>query len=148
MASNPQIQKRAQGALDTIVGPDRLPTFEDQASLPYITAIAKECLRWRSVVPLSVPHVTTQEDEYKGYRIPKGSIVISNVWYASPFVVLAPRFGHSLTGLHTRAYSRDPAHYDDSETFDPERFMSGEGLRSDILDPSNFAFGYGRRYVD
>ena len=87
MASNPHIQKRAQGALDAIVGPDRLPTFEDQASLPYITAIAKECLRWRSVVPLSVPHVTTQEDEYKGYRIPKGSIVISNVWYMSPFAL-------------------------------------------------------------
>ncbi len=80
LASNPRIQKRAQDALDTMVGPDRLPTMEDKPDLPYITAIAKECLRWRSVVPLAVPHIATQEDEYKGYRIPAGSVVIANTW--------------------------------------------------------------------
>ncbi len=63
-----------------MVGPDRLPTMEDKQDLPYITAIAKECLRWRSVVPLAVPHLVTQEDEYKGYRIPAGSVVIANTW--------------------------------------------------------------------
>ena len=80
MASNPHIQKRAQTDLETVVGPSRLPTMEDKPGLPYITAIVKECLRWRSVVPLSVPHVAVQEDEYKGFRIPAGSIVISNTW--------------------------------------------------------------------
>ena len=81
MASNPHIQKRAQTDLETVVGPSRLPAMEDKAGLPYITAIVKECLRWRSVIPLSVPHVAVQEDEYKGYRIPQGSLVVSNVWY-------------------------------------------------------------------
>ena len=80
MASNPHIQKRAQTDLETVVGPMRLPTMEDKPGLPYITAIVKECLRWRSVVPLSVPHVAVQEDEYNGFRIPAGSIVISNTW--------------------------------------------------------------------
>ena len=80
MASNPHIQKRAQADLEAVVGPSRLPTMEDKRGLPYITAIVKECLRWRSVVPLSVPHVAVQEDEYKGFRIPAGSIVISNTW--------------------------------------------------------------------
>ncbi|RPD69164.1 cytochrome P450 [Lentinus tigrinus ALCF2SS1-7] len=124
MASNPLIQKCAQNALDTIVGPDRLPTMEDKPDLPYITAIVKECLRWRSVVPLSVPHMAIQEDEYKGYRIPVGSLVISNTW----------------------AYSRDTKYYPEPETFKPERFLLDSGeLNPDVLDPAEMAFGYGRR---
>ena len=63
MANNPDVQKRAQAELDAVVGPDRLPTMEDKPSLPYISALVKECLRWRSVVPLPPPHVTTEEDE-------------------------------------------------------------------------------------
>ncbi|KAI0718511.1 CyP450 monooxygenase [Cerioporus squamosus] len=124
MASNPHIQKRAQDALDTMVGPDRLPTLEDKPDLPYITAIVKECLRWRSVVPLSVPHVAVQEDQYEGYCIPAGSVVIANTW----------------------AYSRHTKYYPDPETFKPERFLleSGE-LNPDVLDPAEMAFGYGRR---
>ena len=81
----PDVQKKAQEELMAIVGPNRLPEYEDEQSLPYIRAVAKECLRWRSVVPLGVPHRALEEDEYCGFRIPKGSIVISNIWYVSPF---------------------------------------------------------------
>lgn len=83
MASHPEVQKRAQEELDAFVGPDRLPTVEDKPGLPYVTALVKECFRWRSVVPLAVPHLSTEEDEYNGYRIPKGSIVVANTWYGS-----------------------------------------------------------------
>ena len=84
MAANPDVQKRAQEELDSVIGLGRLPTLEDKPSLPYISALIKECLRWRSVVPLSVPHVLTEDDEYKGYYLPKGSLVISNIWYGFP----------------------------------------------------------------
>ena len=80
MAANPEAQKRAQEELDSVIGPDRLPTLDDKPSLPYITALVKECLRWRSVAPLSVPHVLTEDDEYKGFHLPKGSLVITNIW--------------------------------------------------------------------
>lgn len=80
MASYPEVQKRAQDELDLAIGPGRLPTMDDKQSLPYVSAILKECLRWRSVVPLSIPHLSTEEDEYKGYRIPQGSVVVSNTW--------------------------------------------------------------------
>ena len=83
MASHPEVQKRAQEELDAFVGPDRLPTVEDKPGLPYVAALVKECFRWRSVVPLAVPHLSTEEDEYNGYRIPKGSIVVANTWYGS-----------------------------------------------------------------
>ena len=80
MANYPEVQKRAQAELDTIVGTGRLPTLDDEKSLPYISALIKECLRWKSVTPLGVAHLSIEEDEYKGYRIPKGSIVVSNIW--------------------------------------------------------------------
>ena len=32
--------------LDRVVGPDRLPTWEDESSLPYIRSLIKEVHRW------------------------------------------------------------------------------------------------------
>ena len=52
MALHPEVQKRAQAELDAAVGPHRLPDFEDRPSLPYISAIVKETLRWQLVLPL------------------------------------------------------------------------------------------------
>jgi hypothetical protein len=87
----------AQLEIDSVVGRDRLPTFEDKPTLPYITAMVNEVLRWRPVAPLGplyrrfsdssqskgvtgIPHFIAVEDEYRGYRIPAGSIVIGNTW--------------------------------------------------------------------
>lgn len=80
MALYPEAQRKAQAELDAIIGPDRLPEFADQDSLPYIHAIVKECLRWQNVFTLGLPHRLMEDDEYKGYYIPKGSIVLGNVW--------------------------------------------------------------------
>ncbi|PSR75208.1 hypothetical protein PHLCEN_2v9249 [Hermanssonia centrifuga] len=38
--------------LDSVVGRDRTPTFEDRSELPYIEAIIKELFRWRPAAPL------------------------------------------------------------------------------------------------
>jgi cytochrome P450 len=48
----PDVQKRAQAELDSVLGRDRLPTFDDKLRLPYIDAMFKELMRWRMVVPL------------------------------------------------------------------------------------------------
>ena len=95
MALYPEVQKKAQAEIDTVVGQNRLPDFEDRPSLPYINAVVKESLRWHLVVPLGepcfiimitiiltssegVPHMATNDDEYNGYYIPKGTVVIGN----------------------------------------------------------------------
>ena len=52
MALYPKVQKKAQSEIDAVVGPDRLPNFEDRPSLPYINAVVKEVMRWHLVVPL------------------------------------------------------------------------------------------------
>ena len=76
----PDVQRKAQEELAAVVGPNRLPDYADEPALPYVRALIRELLRWRSVVPLAIPHRALEEDEYRGWRIPKGAIVISNIW--------------------------------------------------------------------
>ncbi len=48
----PEVQKRAQAELDSVISRDRLPTYDDKPRLPYIEAMSKELLRWHMVTPL------------------------------------------------------------------------------------------------
>lgn len=113
---NPHIQRKAQAELDSVVGQDRLPTFSDKEHLPYVNAIILEVLRWRPVIAAGIPHAVTQDDEYLGYRIPKGSVVVANSW----------------------ALGHDESIFPDAESFQPERWTENPDL------PSH-AFGWGRR---
>ena len=79
---HPEAQRKAQMELDAVIGEDRLPTFEDRAQLPYVNALCVEVLRWRPVLPLSLPHMTSQNDIYGEFFIPKGTIIMGNAWYA------------------------------------------------------------------
>jgi hypothetical protein len=57
MSLYPDVLKRAQNELDSVIGRDRLPTFEDRLRLPFIDAIYKEVMRWRPVTPVGeCPH--------------------------------------------------------------------------------------------
>jgi cytochrome P450 len=47
----PEVQAKAQAEIDRVVGKDRLPELSDEPSLPYIQALASECLRWLPVTP-------------------------------------------------------------------------------------------------
>jgi cytochrome P450 len=56
---HPDAQKRAQAEIDAVVGTERLPTFEDRSSLPYVEAVLRETLRWNPVFPLGtfIPYI-------------------------------------------------------------------------------------------
>jgi hypothetical protein len=41
----PEVQIRRQEELDRVISPDRLPTFDDRPTLPYVEGIVKETLR-------------------------------------------------------------------------------------------------------
>jgi cytochrome P450 len=118
----PEVQRRAQAQIDSVVSRDRLPTFEDRSRLPYIEAICKELLRWQIVLPLGFPHASTEDSVYRGFFIPKGSIMIANSW----------------------AILHNPDLYPDPEAFRPERFLNEDGTFRD--DPAiSLAFGGGKR---
>jgi cytochrome P450 len=55
MVQNPDTQKKAQVAIDLVVGTERLPDFSDENSIPYIDALVVEVLRWRPALPLGMP---------------------------------------------------------------------------------------------
>ena len=79
MLYNPAAARKAQEELDRVVGRERLPTFGDESSLPYVNAWLKELNRWHPIVPLAVPHSVTEDDMYEGYYMPKGETIIGNV---------------------------------------------------------------------
>jgi len=127
----PDIQKRAQEELDSVIGRDRLPTFKDRPRLPFVDAVVKEVLRWCPIAPVGVPHAVTQDDVYMGFFIPKGALVIGNTW----------------------SILRDPAFYPEPDIFKPERFLNPDGtLRDDPILISAFGFGKricpGRHFAD
>ncbi|KAJ3721438.1 cytochrome P450 [Lentinula guzmanii] len=129
----PDVQQEAQEELDRVIGTEQLPDYDDldnQDSLPYLWAVIYECFRWQPIVPLAIPHKSDEEDTYQGYYIPKGSIVIPNVW----------------------AMLRDERTYGPTaHTFDPKRWLlqiQGRWkLNPDMHDPLSATFGFGRRQV-
>ncbi len=61
MVRHPEIQRKAQQEIDTIIGLDRLPVIEDKDSLPFINNILKESLRFASVIPV-IPRSLDEDD--------------------------------------------------------------------------------------
>ncbi|KAF7978425.1 hypothetical protein HWV62_594 [Athelia sp. TMB] len=122
MMKHPEVQAKAQLELDTVLGPGQLPSFGDEEAMPYVAAVVKECLRWEVVTPFAVPHQSTADDEYKGFHIPAGTLVIPNSW----------------------AVLNDEKMYPDPFTFNPDRFIKNGKLDLSVRDPEA-AFGYGRR---
>ena len=45
MVLNPDVQHEAQQEIDCVVGRDRLPSFTDRASMPYLDHVLLETLR-------------------------------------------------------------------------------------------------------
>ncbi|KAG7284828.1 hypothetical protein NEMBOFW57_009443 [Staphylotrichum longicolle] len=77
MALHPEWQRKAQAEIDQVCGDD-MPTLANFADLPTVRAILKETVRWRSGVPLGVPHQAEKDDVYRGVPIKKGTINIAD----------------------------------------------------------------------
>ena len=80
MSRCPTVQSRAQEEIDRQIGQHRLPTLSDRADLPYIEALLQEVLRWHPISPIPLAHVSEEDDTYEGYFIPKGAMMLANVW--------------------------------------------------------------------
>lgn len=121
MVIYPDIQDKVQAEIDEVVGKHRVPSLTDKGSLPFTEATIMEVQRMTVAVPLAIPHMASETTEFRGYTIPKGTVILPNLW-----------------SVH-----RDPTVWDDADSFNPERFLDNEGklLRKECFIP----FGIGRR---
>ncbi|KAH8888461.1 cytochrome P450 [Thozetella sp. PMI_491] len=135
LVTHPETLQAAHAELDAVIGADRTPTFDDEQSLPYIRALAKEVLRWRPVAVLGgTPHASTEDDHYEGYYIPAGTTILGNSW----------------------AINRNERYYPNPDHFNPLRFLD-ENLAAKAKHPNSelglphpsksghSSFGWGRR---
>ncbi|KAJ7217488.1 cytochrome P450 [Mycena haematopus] len=121
-AAFPEAQLKVQEQLDSIVGSNKLPTFQDEHDLVQVTAFYLETFRWRPVSAGGFAHRATKDIIWNGYIIPKGATVYGNHW----------------------SIARDPDVFPDPERFDPQRWITPDGnaIRDDLRV---FQFGFGRR---
>lgn len=122
VAAFPLVLKKGQMAVDSVLD-GRLPTFEDRKDLPYVDALVEETLRWGGFSFIGVPHCTSEDDYYNGYFIPKGALVLANIW--------AVLQDENIYGPKT-------------ERFQPERFLYEDGTFNAEID-ADPEFGFGRR---
>lgn len=122
MVLYPEVQSKAQEEIDRVVGSDRLPDFNDRPSLPYVEGVLLETFRWHPVTPMGLPHMTTRSDVFAGMYVPKGAIILTNLW----------------------AMAHDERRFPEPLTFSPERHLtpSGDLAKGTACN----AFGFGRRY--
>jgi cytochrome P450 len=119
----PDVQAKAHEELDQVIGRERSPKWSDEGQLKYIKATVQETLRWRPVFPLGGPqHSPIQDDDYRGYKIPKGTPILGNLY----------------------AINRNPREYPEPLKFLPERFL-GELEAPFPNKKGHNVFGWGRR---
>jgi len=121
MSLYPEVQAKAQREIDQVIGTNRLPSYKDRDSLPYLNALIKEVLRWNPVVPLGVPHRSTESQVVAGQTIPEGSILIANIW----------------------GMNNDESSYKEPHKFEPQRFLDQAEMTSPAT--TSISYGFGRR---
>ncbi|KAM4598250.1 cytochrome P450 2K1-like [Polymixia lowei] len=120
MAKYPQIQDQVQEELSRVVG-SRQILVEDRKNLPYTDAVIHEIQRLANIVPMSLPHITSQDVTFQGFFIRKGTIV-----YPLLMSVL-----------------NDESEWETPHTFNPAHFLDEHGrfVKKDAFMP----FSAGRR---
>jgi cytochrome P450 len=131
--THPHVLDIAHAEIDAVVGSERTPSFDDEANLPYIRALCKEVLRWRPVAVLGgTPHASSEDDVYRGWRIPRGTTVLGNSW----------------------AINLNEEYYPNPQLFNPARFLDEKdpryqpelkGAKNHPAKAGHSSFGWGRR---
>ncbi|XP_072916430.1 cytochrome P450 2K4-like isoform X1 [Hemitrygon akajei] len=121
MMKYPQIQEKVHDEINTMIGSERFPRTEDRKKLPYTDAVIHEIQRFANIVPLNVMHSTTEDVNFKGYFLPKGTPVIpllTSVLY-------------------------DKTEWENPNNFNPSNFLDADGkfVKRDAFTP----FSMGRR---
>lgn len=101
----PEIEEKLHEEIDRVIGPTRAPAVKDRLEMPYMDAVVHEIQRFINLVPSNLPHEATQDTMFRGYVIPKGTVVIPT--------------------LDSLLY--DSNEFPDPEKFKPEHFLNENG---------------------
>lgn len=121
MVHNPNIQEKVQNELDSILQPGDIPSIRDRLKCPYTEGVISESQRMSPVAPVIGPRRVTRDTYIDGYFIPKGTVVLLNL-YAS---------------------NMDPEKWESPEVMMPERHIGEDGKIS--TEQRLFSFGKGKR---
>ncbi|XP_046732073.1 cytochrome P450 2C20-like [Silurus meridionalis] len=121
LIKHPEIQDQMQKEIDIVIGQERSPNMEDRKSLPFTDAVIHEVQRYIDLVPLNIPHYTTHQITFRGYTIPKDTVIL-------PLL-------HSVL--------RDEEHWEKPWTFDPKHFLDKNGNFK--KSPAFMPFSAGKR---
>ncbi|XP_029372583.1 cytochrome P450 2Y3 [Echeneis naucrates] len=72
----PHIQEKMQEEIDNVIGQNRHPNMEDRKSVPFTDAVIHEVQRFLDLVPFNVPHYALHDISFRGYTIPKNTMII------------------------------------------------------------------------
>ncbi|KAM5164988.1 cytochrome P450 2A4-like [Mantella aurantiaca] len=100
-----KIQERIQEEIDSVIGPDRQPSITDRSQMPYTNAVIHEIMRYMEIAPMSLPHKVTEDTNFRGFNLPKGTTVF-------------PLLCSALS---------DPDYWKSPYDFNPENFLDGNG---------------------
>uniref|UniRef100_A0A914VWT8 unspecific monooxygenase n=1 Tax=Plectus sambesii TaxID=2011161 RepID=A0A914VWT8_9BILA len=122
LAVFPEVQRRAREELDQVCG-DRPVRLTDRSNIPYNEAVLLEVFRFSSFVALSLPHSTMEDTTLRGYFIPKGTTVFSNLY----------------------AHHNDSQFFPEPDSFKPCRFLTIDGKLDSDAAQLVIPFGVGKR---
>ncbi|XP_026174579.1 cytochrome P450 2K1-like isoform X2 [Mastacembelus armatus] len=120
MVKYPKIQEQVREELNRVIG-SRQVQVEDRKNLPFTDAVIHETQRLANIVPVALPHKTSQDITFQGYFIKKGTTVyplLTSVLY-------------------------DEKEWERPHTFNPAHFLDKDGkfVKRDAFMP----FSAGRR---
>ena len=105
MTLNQKIQDRVHAEIIDVIGSSGIPSMHNRSHMPYTEACIAEIQRLGDIVPLGVPHATTEDTNLRDFFIPKDTMIIANMY-----------------SIH-----RDPKLWEEPEKFNPERFLDDDG---------------------
>ena len=75
MANHQDVQMEIKDEMDQVVGLKRHPSLEDKPNLPLLEATLLEVMRFRTLVPIALPHSTLKDTYLNGMFIPANTVV-------------------------------------------------------------------------
>nr|XP_042898483.1 cytochrome P450 2U1-like [Parasteatoda tepidariorum] len=116
MADRKDVQDKVYAEIKSVLGMDGKAKYEERDLIPYTFAVLMETQRYSDFVTIFASRKASEDIHIKGYTIPKGSYITSNIWT-----------------IH-----HDPNYWEEPHKFIPERFLSNNGTKLE-KNPSSFA---------